>query len=147
MSGNEIYSTLLHEEGEIEAGKILGEKWEEMLMALSGSRSEILARAARDHLADCLVTLPTLIKEENWPSIHFYFANFEGFRKIIWPELVDAYKQVVTDYSLQAFSDYINNSAKEFWLIHTNNLLEKFDQEQAKFHKVVAGYFERAFSL
>ncbi|MDH5218998.1 MAG: hypothetical protein OEX19_14950 [Gammaproteobacteria bacterium] len=147
MSANEIATTLLHEKGELEAGNILGPQWEEMLMTLSGSRAEILARATRDHLADCLITLPTLIKEENWPAIHFYFANFEGFRKIIWPELIDIYNNTVANHSLDSLHNYIINEAQPYWLIHSKNLLQKIKLPNLKLHKEISTYFERAIGV
>ena len=52
-----------------------------------------MARAVRDHLADCLSTLPNLLEEGNIPSLHFYFANLGGMRKLIFPSLVAAYGQ------------------------------------------------------
>jgi hypothetical protein len=48
-------------------------------------------RAVRDNLADCLVTLPALIARQAGPSaspsLLFWFANFDGMRRELWPEL------------------------------------------------------------
>jgi hypothetical protein len=62
-----------------------------MLGGLSQRRAELLARAVRDHLADCLSTLPALIERGVEPSIHFYFANLEGLRRSLFPRLTAAY--------------------------------------------------------
>jgi hypothetical protein len=56
------------------------------------SRAEIMARAVRDLYADCLSTLPQLIERAEPASLHFYFANFVGMRRKLFPELADAYQ-------------------------------------------------------
>ena len=43
------------------------------------------SRAARDHLADCLVTLPVLLEREAAASLHFWFANLDGMRQALFP--------------------------------------------------------------
>lgn len=86
---------VLHELGEARAGRLLGERWNDMLASLSRSRAEIMVRAVRDILADSLVTLPALIEAENWASLHFYFANFSGMRRYLYPELAEAYRAAV----------------------------------------------------
>jgi hypothetical protein len=91
MTDREIRAALLHEEGEHEAGVRLGERWELMLMDLVHTPAELMARAVRDHLADCLVTLPALSAEGAAPSIHFFFGNLTSMRKEIFPGLDRAY--------------------------------------------------------
>lgn len=91
MTDNEVESALLHEVGEWRAEQSLGEEWPALLLALSGSRAEIVARAVRDHVADCVSTLPTLLEQGNEAGLHFYFANFRGMRRELFPELVEAY--------------------------------------------------------
>jgi len=78
MTENELDSALLHEIGEVEAGRRLGHDWESLLAALPRSRVELLLRAVRDHLADSLITLPELLARESIASIHFWFANPVG---------------------------------------------------------------------
>ena len=84
---------VLHELGEHAAGKLLGPAWERMLAASSSNHAEILARAVRDNLADCLVTLPTLLDQDARGSLHFWFANFDGMRLALFPELAAAYRE------------------------------------------------------
>ncbi len=91
MVEQETKSMFYHEIGEIKAGKLLGTQWEEMLTTIARSKAEILARTVRDLLADCIYTIPTLLERDNDASIHFYFANFSGIRKILFPEAFDAY--------------------------------------------------------
>jgi hypothetical protein len=91
MTDNETESAILHEVGECLAQDKLGESWQEMLAAIAGTRAELVARAVRDHIADCNATLPRLIAEDNRAALHFYFANFAGMRRSIFPELREAY--------------------------------------------------------
>jgi hypothetical protein len=92
MTTTETESVILHELGEARVGAELGEEWSQMLAGLMRTRAEIFARAVRDLYADCLSTLPGLLARDNPASIHFYFANFTGMRRKLFPELVTAYQ-------------------------------------------------------
>ncbi|MFN4148674.1 MAG: Sfum_1244 family protein [Rhodocyclaceae bacterium] len=87
MTDAEIESAILHERGEFEAARVLGSRWEERLADGCPRRAELLMRAVRDHLADSLVTLPGLIEHAAWPSLLFWFANLDGMRRALWPEM------------------------------------------------------------
>ena len=91
MSEQEAETLILHELGEAMAEPLLGPAWRELIASFTGRRAEILARAVRDNLADCLSTLPRLIECDAAGSIHFYFANFEGMREKLFPLLAQAY--------------------------------------------------------
>ena len=93
MTDNETNSLILHELGEVKIGRLLGAAWESMLAALRRPKAEFLARAVRDHCADCLVTLPTLLAQDNRAALHFYFANFTGLRREIFPEALPVYQR------------------------------------------------------
>ena len=92
MAKQESEVLILHEVGEAMAEPMLGPAWREMLMSFSSRRAIFLARSVRDNLADCLSTLPELIKQEQTCSLHFYFSNLEGLRRTLFPQLVDAYE-------------------------------------------------------
>lgn len=89
MTDAETETVILHERGEYLAGKLLGAVWEDRLACSKKRRAEILMRAVRDNLADCLVTLPALIRQQVGPSpsLLFWFANFDGMRRELWPAL------------------------------------------------------------
>ncbi len=87
MTDSEIETLVLHEEGEIAAGRLLGPAWPAMMARLTDKRAEILVRAVRDNLADCLVTLPRLIERDAAASLHFWFASFDGMRRELFPAL------------------------------------------------------------
>jgi hypothetical protein len=94
ISEREIETLVLHEEGELAAGRLLGEAWARKLDGFSGKRAELLARAVRDNLADCLVTLPGLLQRGATDSLHFWFSTFDGLRRELFPRLVEAYSIV-----------------------------------------------------
>ena len=83
---------ILHEVGEAMAEPLLGPQWREMLMSFSRRRVIFFSRSVRDNLADCLSTLPELIRRKQTCSIHFYFSNLEGLRRTLFPQLVSAYE-------------------------------------------------------
>ena len=91
MAEAETETLILHELGEHAAGQLLGPGWEDMLNSFAGRRAEVLARAVRDNLADCLSTLPTLLATDKPTSVHFWFANFDGMRAALFPSLTAAY--------------------------------------------------------
>jgi len=82
---------ILHELGEAQAAGLLGADWSVMRQGLDDRRTELHVRAARDLLADCRVTLPTLLQRQHEASLHFWFANFEGLRAELAPGLERAY--------------------------------------------------------
>lgn len=92
MSEQEAETLILHELGEAMAEPLLGPAWRDLIASFTGRRAEILARAVRDNLADCLSTLPQLVERGAAGSIHFYFANFEGTRSRLFPLLAQAYR-------------------------------------------------------
>jgi hypothetical protein len=92
ITATEMEPVILHELGEARVGEALGDAWEGLLAEVMRSRAEIMARAVRDLYADCLSTLPQLIERAEPASLHFYFANFVGMRRKLFPELADAYQ-------------------------------------------------------
>ncbi|MGD8593305.1 MAG: hypothetical protein PVF82_10765 [Gammaproteobacteria bacterium] len=114
LCDNESNNVLLHEIGETEAGNLLGHEWEEMLNDIPRSKTELQIRAVRDHLADCISTLPALLEAENIPSLHFYFANFTAMRKELFPSAISAYKQWVQTGELSHI-DKMASAGKHYW--------------------------------
>lgn len=125
MTTTETEAVILHELGETEAGILFGPAWEQMLNALWHTRAELTARAVRDHLADCLVTLPTLLEEERIASLHFYFANLSGMRQALFPSLQVAYRQWLEQDSLALLRETISRG-REHWLRAGTRLLQAY---------------------
>lgn len=128
MTATETETVILHELGEVEAGMLFGPQWEQMLNALWHTRAELAARAVRDHLADCLVTLPTLLAEERRASLHFYFANLSGMRQAVFPALASAYREWLETGSLAPLQDTVSRG-REHWLHAGTRLLQAWDGE------------------
>ncbi|MBL0144013.1 MAG: hypothetical protein IPP91_18400 [Betaproteobacteria bacterium] len=115
MAEAERETLILHELGELAAGRLLGEDWERFMDGLEDRRIEITARAVRDLLADCLVTLPTLLAREAVPSLHFWFATFSGLRRELFPRLLAAHAAWARNGSADALNDALV-SGREHWL-------------------------------
>jgi hypothetical protein len=105
MTEMEIEAALLHEMGEYQAGLHLGEAWNEMVLGLAGTPAELMSRSVRDHLADCLVTLPALAQRGTPASLHFYLGNLTHMRKEIFPGLETAYEAWLSSGDARAIRD------------------------------------------
>lgn len=125
MTDNETRTTVLHELGEVKAGRLLGAAWEELLDTVKRPKTEFLVRAVRDHLADCLLTLPVLIAHDNRAALHFYFANFTGLRREIFPEALHAYQRWANNGNPQELTELCNRGG-EHWLATAHVLLKLF---------------------
>ena len=123
MTDNEVDTVLQHEIGEIQAGKLLGDNWEEMLSELPHSQAEIMARSVRDNIADMLSTLPKLLDKNNAAQIHFYFANLSAMRKMIFPSLPEAYKGWLENGNTSQLTALINKASKH-WINIAEQMLE-----------------------
>ena len=82
---------ILHELGELQVTRLLGAEWEAMLADIGDRRTELLVRAVRDLLSDCLVTLPALAARRDDGSLHFWRANFDGLQRQLAPQLAAAF--------------------------------------------------------
>jgi hypothetical protein len=127
MTDTETEAVILHELGECRAGAQLGPDWSDMLAALSGSRAEIVARAVRDHVADCSVALPRLLEHHNTASLHFYFANFTGMRRATFPELNEAYRRWADGGQLAALGKEVE-TGKDRWTAIARKMLDSHRQ-------------------
>lgn len=115
MAEAESEAMILHEIGESRAEILLGEEWNSMLGRLISRHAELLARAVRDHLADCLVTLPTLLERKATGSLHFYLANLSGLRRALFPTLSLAYERWLLDHDTSALLQTVT-AAQSHWL-------------------------------
>ena len=118
-----IDSLLLHEKGEVLAGKILGPEWEQMLAGLPRSKSEIMIRAVRDHLADSLSTLPGLLGNGTDTCLHFYFANLPAMHKDLFPELIQAYDSWVM-WGKRGVIEALLPASKAHWSALASQMLD-----------------------
>jgi len=129
MCDNECNSAILHEIGEARATSLLGSEWKEMLYQLPHSELELKLRAIKDHLADSLSTLPGLVENENIPAIHFYFANFSGMRKEIYPEAIRAYNEWIDTNNMNIL-EKLCKIGTDRWMNIASRIKEYYLDEQ-----------------
>lgn len=129
MCNNECQSAVLHEIGEAKASLLLGDEWKEMLNQLPHSGLELKLRAIKDHIADSISTLPGIIEEENIPALHFYFANFTGMRKEIFPEAITAYNEWVNTRNLNVI-EKLSIMGEEKWLDIASRIKQTYLENQ-----------------
>lgn len=115
-----------HEVGEIVSSEMLGEIWAKMLIDIAGTRVEFIARAIKDHLADALVTLPVILREEQSLAIHLYFSNLHSLRKLLFPQLELAYEQWVNGDKKTLIS--LLGDAHTHWLQQAEKLIDLYRQ-------------------
>ncbi len=115
MTSVEIETITQHEIGEIKAGEMLKTQWHELMLSLPRCKAEIMLRAIRDHLADAISTLPSLINNNQTASLHFYFANFTLMRKELFPSLLETYQYWLTTNDKSTMLKHVTNN-KKHWL-------------------------------
>jgi hypothetical protein len=130
MAEAESEAMILHEIGEARAESLLGEDWNAMLGQLASRHAELLARAVRDHLADCLVTLPTLLEREAIGSLHFYLANLSGLRRALFPALPQAYEAWLDSHDTARLAQTVA-AAEAHWLDAARRLTSTYLHDPA----------------
>lgn len=125
MTDTVIDSVMLHEKGEVLAGKQLGPEWEQMLASLPHSKTEIMIRAVRDHLADSLTTLPGLLGNGKDSSLHFYYANLPNMHKHLFPALTQAYETWVSSGKRNVIRELLPSS-RSHWQALAGQMLDTY---------------------
>ena len=128
MAEMESETVILHEVGEARAGRLLGPDWRDMLAGFKSKRTEVFARAIKDNLADCLSTLPALLDMQARCSLHFYFAEFDGLRKSLFPALVEGYRAWRETGNEQALRSAVR-SGQQHWLDAAQQLIKQYRQD------------------
>jgi hypothetical protein len=141
MAAQEAETLILHELGEAMVEPLLGAAWRDLIASFKGRRAEILARAVRDNLADCLSTLPSLIERDAACSIHFYFANFEGVRAKLFPLLDRAYRSWREAGSLVPLRE-VAQAGSAHWQEAALRLLRVPRGDPAAAEEVIAAWIE-----
>jgi hypothetical protein len=128
LCDSEIKTLVAHEIGEIMAGELLGETWQKMISAADHPPLELMLRAIRDNLADCLMTIPNIIKDIEPARLHFYIANISNMRKALFPALRQAYDEWLEDDSIDHL-EKISLQGQDHWLSVAKSLQELFQKE------------------
>lgn len=132
MAESQMEAMILHEIGESMAGELLGEAWHDVAWSVGRSRGEVLLRALRDLLADCLSTLPGLIERDDHAALHFYFATFDAPRRQLFPQAIAAYEHFLRSGSTEALAQVVREG-KSRWRAEAQALiaLDSADREAA----------------
>lgn len=92
MADAEVETLILHEIGERRIDALVGDAWHDMIDDLGNRKLEVFARSARDLLADCGHTLPSLLARGDLASIHCWFGLLDGMRLKLSPTLSATYR-------------------------------------------------------
>lgn len=94
---SEVETYIYHELGEAIEGERLGEKWKEMILDLSGRKAEFFSRGIKDLLADTTEKgmINYIIKNQKEGSLGFYLVFLDGYRKLLFPEIVNAFEKFI----------------------------------------------------
>jgi hypothetical protein len=126
-----------HERGEYQAGRALGDAWNSMLLDLSETPAELMARAVRDHLADCTHTLPTLIEPGREASLHFFIASLGAMRRQLFPSIDKAYREWWTSGDADGLARLIRRGAQH-WADVAGHILALHERHGERAAPVIA---------
>lgn len=144
MTAAEMAVIEAHEQGEYHAGLDLGEGWEAMLLDVSLTPAELMARAVRDHLADCTHTLPMLLEEGREASLHLFIGNLGAMRKQLFPSVIAAYGDWAASGDGGPFRDLARRGA-DHWRALALRLLALHDEHREQSAVPVARAVESGF--
>jgi hypothetical protein len=122
MAEDQMETMILHEVGEGRAGEMLGEPWRELSDAVARTPGEAACRAVRDLLADCLCTLPGLLGRADRRALHLYFATFDGPRRRLFPQALEAYERFARDGAPELLERVVREG-KALWLATAREVL------------------------
>ncbi|MGE5838859.1 MAG: hypothetical protein ACM34H_02920, partial [Deltaproteobacteria bacterium] len=91
---DEVETYIHHELGELKDRDFDQEVWRNIVAAFPHSVIEFFVRAVKDILADTNEhgTLCYIIRERKAASLGFYAAFLDGLRKMLFPELIEAFR-------------------------------------------------------
>jgi len=97
---NEIPTFIHHEIGELREDSLDSATAKKLISAYPESAIELTVRALKDTLADTHPDgmLSYIISEEREASLGFYLGFLDGMRKVLFPEIVDAFKTFRDDH-------------------------------------------------
>ena len=122
MVEDQVEVLVLHEIGEVMAGELIGEGWQDMVASLDNPLTELKVRAVRDNLADSLACLPGLLCLERRPAIDFYYASMSALRRELFPSLLDAWENTDDGRDYAALGRVVVRG-RQHWLDVSRRLL------------------------
>ena len=127
MAAHEREALILHELGERRVDADLGDAWHDLIEDAPSRKAELLARAVRDLLADCTVTLPQLLERGDDASIHAWFGLLDGMRQKLAPGLLEGYRQWRTGASAELAACL--DAARAHWAQSAQTVLDTWHDE------------------
>ena len=128
MTENEMQTALQHEIGEVQATRLLGEAWHDMLRDVLGTPAELMARAVRDYLADSLCTLPHLVFRQEEAPVHFFVGSLTNMRKEIFPGLLKAYDEWLECGDFEPL-EAVANVGRNHWLNVARGMVDLYREQ------------------
>lgn len=111
VARSEAETFIYHELGEAFEGEKIGDEWKTFLTSLPDGRAELFARAVKDVMSDTSENgmLKYIIEKRKEGSLGFYIVFLGGLRKVIFPEILNAFQKFVetADWAL------IDNARKD----------------------------------
>lgn len=93
----EVETYIYHELGESFEATRLGGEWKDLLVDFSGTKIEVFARGVKDLLSDTAEggMIKHIIKNRKEGSLGFYIVFLGGYRKPLFPEIIEAFEGFV----------------------------------------------------
>jgi hypothetical protein len=109
IAAEELEAYLHHELGEIRESAFDRHVWRDLVATFPHTPIELLARAAKDLLADTneCGTLNYIAREKKEASLAFHVAFLDGVRKELFPEIIAAFKDFVESRDWRPVRDAI----------------------------------------
>lgn len=128
MCEKELRTLVAHEIGEIKAGNIIGtEIWSDLLHEVQSTPLELMLRAIRDNLADCISTLPDLIEANDPARLHFFIATISNMRHAIFPSLRKTYDEWLHTGSITSMAE-ISATGIDHWGKIARDVIDLYDK-------------------
>ncbi|HDL15538.1 MAG TPA: hypothetical protein ENH28_05255 [Euryarchaeota archaeon] len=95
ISGAELETYIYHEIGEVKEPFFKDSRWQGIIQMFPNTKVEKLARAIGDIMADTnnFGMLNHIIQYQKRASLGFYVAFIDGFRKLMFPEIIESYQK------------------------------------------------------
>ena len=138
----EAETYIYHELGEAVEGEKIGAEWKAFLTSLPVGRVELFSRAVKDLLADTGDNgmLSYIIHNRKVGSLGFYLVFLSGMRKLLFPEMQDAFSLFVGSGDWSLIDD-----ARKAGYRKANGYMERLLSVQRKYtgHESVTSVIER----
>jgi hypothetical protein len=146
LADSQLEVVLWHEIGEVMAGESIDSSWPELLLSLAGGRTELMARAVRDNLADALSTLPNLLEDLRPERLHFYFATLSPMRRQLDPRLTRGYQYWLDNGSIIELKIAVEQG-RDRWQQLIDNMLVLYKKQGDECSKAVASLIDSSQSV